>query len=378
MDAALRDLLTLTLAPGLGPVLTARCLELFGTPAAVLAASPAQLERVKGIGKAKSAAIAVALREAATKVDDEIEQMERRGVTLIRRGDTAYSPLLETIPDPPPLLYARGTPDFAGKDRYPLAIVGSRDCTSYGLEQAERFAGVIAGAGLTIISGGARGIDTAAHRGALRVEGRTIAVIGCGLEHPYPPENARLFDDIVARGGAILSELPMRTPPAPDQFPPRNRIVSGLSLGVLVIEAARGSGALITARIAAEDHGREVFVVPGRIDSPASRGSNELIKIGGAALVTEPGDIIHALESPARHQHLGTHADRYAKPTDDSLFGATDPELHAVLAALACPRTPDELARDLGMDPSVIRTQLTLLEIRRLVERRGAAFVQRT
>lgn len=377
MDAALRDLLTLTLAPGLGPVLTARCLELFGSPAAVLAASPAQLERVKGIGRAKSAAIAVALREAAAKVDREIEQTQSRGVSLIPRGDPAYPPLLATIPDPPPLLYARGTPDFTARDRYPVAIVGSRDCTSYGLEQAERFAGVLAGAGLTIVSGGARGIDTAAHRGALRVEGRTIAVIGCGLEHPYPPENAPLFDDIVARGGAVLSELPMNTPPAPDQFPPRNRIVSGLSLGVLVIEAAKGSGALITARIAAEDHGREVFVVPGRIDSPASRGSNELIKIGGAAVVTEPGDIIRELESPARHQHLGTHAVRYSRPPSDSLF-AVEPEHQALLAALASPKTPDELARETGQDPITIRTKLTLLEIRRLVERRGAAFVQRT
>jgi DNA processing protein len=404
-DARLRDLLQLTLTSGLGPVLIARLLTALGSPDAVLGASPKDLERVRGIGAGKSATIAKGLRDAAGLVDDELELGQRLGVRLLALGSPVYPSLLASIPDPPPLLYVRGEFDPTDADRYPVAIVGSRACTAYGIEQAERFGSVLAGAGLTIVSGGARGVDTAAHRGALRAGGRTIAVLGCGLAECYPPENAELYgkisggDGAQARG-AVVSELPLRTPPNAENFPSRNRIISGLSLGVVVIEAGKRSGSLITARQAAEDHGREVMALPGRVDSPSSQGSHELIKSGGAALVTEPGDVLAILETPARHQFGGSHADRYADPSRDSesLFqvgstnaeaGATNGDAKAepprkdrigtvsqaqqmILDGLAEPRTLDDLARTTGLAPGTLRAEVTILEIQRRVGREGS------
>lgn len=386
-----RDLLRLTLTPGLGPVLIARLLAAFGSPEAVLAASPRELERVRGIGGSKSATIARGLKESAGLVTPELDLAERLGVRLVTRASDEYPALLAQLPDAPPLLYVKGRLAPALADRYPVAIVGSRDCTAYGIEQAERFAGVLGGAGLTIVSGGARGIDTAAHRGALRAGGRTVAVLGCGLAECYPPENAPLFEQIASDSrGAIISELPLRTPPHADNFPARNRLISGMSLGVIVIEAGRRSGSLITARMAAEDHGREVMALPGRVDSPASRGSLELIKEGGAALVTEPGDVLALLETPARHTFGGTHAIRYADPgrTPEALFeepaapssqpaSPLTPVQQAILNALDEPLTWDELARATGFTPAELRAQVTVLEIQRRVERAGTRIGRR-
>ncbi len=392
-DPNLRDLLRLTLTPGLGPVLIARLLEAFGGPDRVLAASAGQLEQVKGIGPGKSVQFLRGMKESADLVEAEWELAAKHGVRLVPRADPEYPSLLASVPDPPPLLYVRGTIRPVEPDRYTVAIVGSRACTAYGVEQAERFAGVLAGAGLTIVSGGARGIDSAAHRAALRAGGRTIAVLGCGLERCYPPENADLFERIVSGGpgadgdrGAIVSELPMGTPPDADNFPARNRIISGLSLGVIVIEAGRGSGALITARLAAEDHNREVMVVPGRVDSAASAGALGLIKQGGAALVTEPGDVLQLLETPARHSFMGSHESRYAGPelldgTDEQASGRPPTSKRAVsmtetqqaiVSSLDSPRTLDELAQATGLDPAVLRAEVTVLEIQRRVARRGS------
>lgn len=402
LDPELRDLLQLTLTPGLGPVLIARLLQAFGSPAAVLGASAQELERVRGIGSGKSVLIVRGFREAAASVQAEVELADTLGIQLIGRAAAAYPPLLATIPDPPPLLYVRGELRAADLDRYPIAIVGSRACTAYGIEQAERFGGVLAGAGLTIVSGGARGIDTAAHRGALRAGGRTVAVLGCGLARCYPPENADLFSRIATgtegggdQGrGAVISELPLQTPPTAENFPGRNRIISGLSLGVVVIEASKRSGSLITARQAAEEHGREVMALPGRVDSPSSEGSHELIKQGGAALVTEPGDVLAILETPARHHFGGSHASRYADPgrEPDPLFhprgaepagdappahrvpegaGLLTPPQQSILSALSDPLTLDELARATGMAPAALRAEVTILEIQRRIGRAG-------
>ncbi len=388
IDPHIRDVLRLTLTPGLGPVLIARLLEAFGDPDRVLAASAGQLEQVKGIGHGKSVQFVRGMKEAAGLVDDELERAEKKGVRLVPKADPEYPPLLASIQDPPPLLYVRGTLRPAEPDRYPVAIVGSRACTAYGVEQAERFAGVLAGAGLTIVSGGARGIDSAAHRGSLRAGGRTIAVLGCGLEHCYPPENADLFDKIAGAAagaddrGAVISELPMGAPPDSDNFPARNRIISGLSLGVIVIEAGKGSGALITARLAAEDHNREVMVVPGRVDSAASAGSLSLVKQAAAALVTEPGDVLELLETPARHTFLGSHESRYADPASMPLLsletGASSkptplvtPAQATILSSLESPRTLDELVQETGLEPAVLRAEVTVLEIQRRVVRRG-------
>lgn len=395
IEPQLRDLLRLTLTPGLGPVLIARLLGAFESPDRVLALSARDLQQIKGIGSAKSVAFVRGMKEAEALVEAELELAERLGVTFFTRDDPAYPPLLTTIHDPPPLLYVRGEIKPESEDRYPVAIVGSRDCTAYGIEQAERFAGVMARAGLTIVSGGARGIDTAAHRGALRSAGRTIVVVGCGLAECYPPENQTMYDSIAAgsagSGGAIISELPLRTPPDSDNFPARNRIISGMSLGVVVIEAGKKSGALITARQAAEDHGREVMAVPGRVDSPASAGTLELLKAGCASIVTEPGDCLHILEGPARHSFVGTFEARYTDPARDDtpLFGGdgTPPPdgslpltsaQSTILGQLGSALTLDELAVRTGIDPAALRSEITVLEIQQRVKREGPRLIRWT
>ena len=403
IDPTTLDLLRLTLTPGLGPVLVGRAIATCGSPEAVLRAPGAQLKHIKGIGPDKARLIHDGIAASEALAAEELALATSLGVTMIGIFEPGYPPLLKQIPDPPPVLYVRGWLRFADADRYPVGIVGSRSATAYGTEQAERFAAHLAQAGLTIVSGGARGIDTAAHRAAIRVKGRTIAVLGCGMTNCYPPENAPLFDQIIgssdAGNGAIISELPLRTAPHADNFPARNRIISGLSLGVLVVEAGRRSGALITARIAAEDHGREVFALPSRVDSTAAEGSLDLIKKGGAAVVTHPGDILDALESPARHHHSGTHAAITADPAreEGALFNALDnherpgspgvPQTNrgdgvrdsglsdsqrVVLAALSEPRSMDELARETGLEVATLRADVTVLEVRRRVRRMGS------
>lgn len=324
-------------------------------------------------------------------VAGEVEAAAKLGVRFALIGTSAYPPLLAAIPDPPPLLYVQGSLDPQGEDRFPVAVVGSRACSPYGIEQAERFAGIFARAGITTISGGARGIDTAAHRGATRSAGRTVVVTGCGLAHHYPPENAELFARVLATGGSIISELPIATAPTAENFPPRNRIISGMSLGVVVIEAAMGSGALITARTAVEDHNRDVFAVPGRVDSPTSRGTHHLLKSGGAALVTDPGDVIASLEIQANHLHAGTFEARYgvlASPDDPapgSLFTSGEPPAPTptlptaattdpILIALDSPRTLDQLIAATGLGAGEARSRLTMLELQKRVRRSGSKF----
>src|SRR5690606_27078295 len=236
--------------------------------------------------------IQAALRRAADAAAHELEQARALGVTLLSLEDADYPPLLREIPNPPLVLYMKG--DLQPRDLNAVAIVGSRKCSHYGREQAERFGSLLAGAGVTVISGGARGVDSAAHRGAIRhPDGRTIAVLGCGIDITYPPENQSLFEQIAARG-AVISEYPIGTQPLAENFPRRNRIVSGMSRGVLVIEADTRSGALITARQAADDHNRPVMAIPGRVDNPLSAGPHALIR-DGATLVTSLEDILDAL-----------------------------------------------------------------------------------
>lgn len=389
-----RALLRLTLAPGLGPVFIARLLADAGSAEAAAEYTESGLRRIKGIGADRARTIAAGLREAAPLVDRELELAQRLGVRIVAHNDPEYPALLREIPDAPPILSLRGRLEPSGADRYPLAIVGSRSCTQYGLEQAGRFAAALGQAGLTIVSGGARGIDTAAHQSALRVKARTVAVLGCGLADCYPPDNRALFDSIVAEDlGAVVSELPLNTPPNAENFPARNRIISGLSLGVLVVEAGRRSGALITARLAVEEHGREVFALPSRVDSLASQGSLDLLKSGGAALVTHADDILAALESPARHQHQGTHEARYTpmpsepEPPSEGLpigpaMGVRDVALSTtqqrILGCLDEPRSMDQIASSTGLDPSAVRADITVLEIRRRVRRQGPLIARST
>lgn len=374
-----RSLLALTLVPGLGPVRIARLIESLGSIEAVLGSSAARIASVPGIGSKTASSIAGSLHRSIERVDEQLERIARCGAHVVALGDPHYPAMLAATPAAPPILCVRGVLDVQGKHKYTCAMVGSRDCSIYGVEQAGRFAGALGSAGVAVVSGGARGIDTAAHRGALNANGSTIVVLGCGIAHDYPPENATLFSEIVDRGGAVISELPPDTKPDAKNFPARNRIISGLSLGVLVIEAGQRSGALITARHAIEDHGREVMGLPGRVDSPSSAGTLDLLK-QGAHLVVEPGDVLSILRQDARHLHQGTHAARTTNPQREpepaSLLPEPEGEQGAILRSLNEARTGDELADQLNIDPGTLRSQLTMLEIQGLVRREGARFVR--
>lgn len=379
------ELLRLTTVSGLGPVLMNRILHVFGSASAALGASASDLSRVRGISAERARTIHSQLAASEALAAREMEEATRLGARIISGLDAEYPELLKQIPDPPPVLAVRGRLDPKGADRYPVALVGSRSCSAYGKEQADRFANALAERGLTVVSGGARGIDTAAHAGALRARGRTVAVLGCGLAHAYPVENADLFDRIADGGGAVVSELPVRTPPTAENFPARNRIISGISVGVVVIEAGRRSGALITARLAGEEHGREVYAVPGRVDSPASEGTLDLLKQGGASLVSSPADVIEAMESRARHVFAGTHNAVTSNPrgvgpslfagtgaASSTVFNGLSEGQKAILEALETPRTMDELIRTTGIDAGKVMSELTMLEIQRRVVRSGS------
>ena len=290
---ALLHWLTLTLTDGIGPILSRRLVEKAGTAEAACAADATLLRRVDGIGPGKAVKIAAALRHAGEAAGAERARAAAFGLTLICPEDDVYPLLLRSIPDPPGVLYVKG--ELQPRDLNGLAIIGSRKCSFYGREQAERFGALLAGSGFTVISGGARGIDSASHRGALQhPQGRTIAVIGSGIDKPYPPENAGLFDQITAGRGCVISEFPLGTPPLADNFPKRNRVISGMSRGVLVVEAADRSGAMGTARRACDDQNRTVFAIPGRIDSPTSVGTHQLLR-DGAVFTTGLDDILDGL-----------------------------------------------------------------------------------
>lgn len=285
------NLVRLLLAPGIGCVTVNRLLRQFGTSEKILGASATMLQTVPGVNKAHLKAV---LEAAAIDPRPELDLAASRGVQLIAYDDPAFPPALLESADPPFLLYVKGS--IQACDASAIGIVGTRQASRYGREQAERFSSGLVRAGYTVISGLARGIDTYAHRGALCAGGRTIAVVGCGLEHIYPPENRDLFSEIAATG-AVVSEFPMDVAPTRDTFPRRNRIIAGMSLGVLVVEAPERSGALITAHQALE-LGREVFAIPGRIDQESCSGCHALIR-GGAVLVSELSHILRELRAPA-------------------------------------------------------------------------------
>ena len=282
------DWIALAAVDGVGPALFLRLLERFETPGRALAASRADLAGVRGM----SDGVAEALSGAASRrfAEAECRRLERcTDVRLLTLLDAEYPRRLYETGSAPPLLYLRGTVPVWDPA---LAVVGSRRATRSGLKAAEDLSAAAAGVGLLVVSGLARGIDTAAHRGALTGGGPTVAVLGCGVDLLYPPENRTLAEQIVANG-CLLSEFPLSTPPLAEHFPRRNRIISGLSRGVLVVEAAPQSGSLITARYAL-DQGREVMAVPGPINVPSCRGSNGLIK-QGAVLVDSLDDLLVGL-----------------------------------------------------------------------------------
>ncbi len=288
------------LTDGVGPILFGRLVQRFGSAQAALTATAGQLESVHGIGRDGSDRIARA-RDSVV-IDRELDAAAEHGVRIICLADEDYPVGLRQIPDAPIVLFVKG--ELRRTDAVAIAVVGSRRCSIYGSEQARRFGELLAGAGFTVISGLARGIDAFAQHGALDAGGRSIAVLGNGLVDIYPPENRSLAERLLEHG-AWVSELPMASPVRATNFPGRNRIIAGMSLGVIVVEAAARSGALITARLASE-YNREVFAVPGRVQDATSFGTNSLIRDGGAKLVTcledvlaELGDVGRALRPKA-------------------------------------------------------------------------------
>jgi len=291
------DWLALRMVPGLGARTAAKLLERFRTPGAIFRASRSELENVGA-----SAALAQAIMSGCAFEDAATQQqkMQASGAVAIPISDSRYPPRLREIFDPPVLLFARGRLELLGA--LMLAIVGTRHPTPYGIAVTERLAGELGRAGLAIVSGMARGIDSAAHRGALAAGANTVAVLGCGADVVYPTENRKLVAQLIEKG-LLLSEFPLGAPAYPQNFPIRNRVISGLSAGVVVVEGGQYSGSAITARLAL-DQGREVFAVPGNITSKMSWGPNLLIK-QGAKLVQEWGDVLEEL-SPEDRRRLMT------------------------------------------------------------------------
>jgi len=360
----LRSHVRLACVPGIGSRLRRLLLERFGTPDGVFAASPAEIASVGRISR-KLAAALPALADDST-ADDVIALCRKRSVDILLEGSSGYPALLSRIDDPPGLLFVRG--EILPQDSLAVAIVGARHATTYGLTVAERLGAGLARAGYTVVSGLARGIDAAAHRGALKAGGRTIAVLGSGVLSIYPPEHVDLAHEVVD-AGAVISELPPLTAPQQGTFPQRNRIVSGLSLGVVVVQAADRSGALITARLATEQ-GREVFAVPGPIDCRLSRGSHQLIR-DGAKLVESVDDI---LEEFGPLFETATTADgRAVKSAAELQLGDVEQRVLDTYDALAegesRPLSIDDIVDSSGLAASQVLATIGVLEMRRLIRR---------
>jgi DNA processing protein len=373
-DAELLDALRLHLVPGVGPRMMQVLFEAFGSPGRALAASEAELLSVDGIGPK----LARAVREArhSDEAASELARCLAMQATLFVRGTPGYPNLLATIPDAPAILYCRGT--LLPQDEIAVAIVGSRRCTYYGIAQAEKFAGGLARAGITVVSGLAKGIDAAAHRAALAAGGRTIAVTATGLETVYPPEHETLADDVAATG-AILTEFRLSQKPLAGLFPQRNRVISGLSLGVIVIEASRKSGALHTSRHAMEQN-RDVFAVPGRIDSAASEGCHDLIR-DGATLVrgvddvlSQLGPLLRPITMPVNGARPEAHSRRPATSPQREVrsiaeLTLNDQERRVLDAVTGEPAHIDAVLTASSLDASRVLATLTALEMKRLIRR---------
>jgi DNA processing protein len=341
--------------PGIGNHLFKRLIERFGSPQAALKAAPAELLAVEGVSRR----VVDAMRgsEVPPQAAAEIDAARRRGHRIVTLTDEDYPALLREIPDPPPLLYVHG--DLRPGERC-VAVVGSRNATAYGVTAARQLCAELAQLGFTVVSGMALGIDTAAHEGALSIRGRTVAVLGSGLNQIYPPENRRLAERIAA-GGAVISEFALDSGPDAHHFPVRNRIISGMCGGTVVVEATRHSGSLITARLAAEQN-REVFAVPGSVQSFKSMGTHTLIK-QGAKLVENAQDIVCELG-----QFFGG-SDTAAGPRDGAARIEERCELTAeeaqVFRALGpYPLHIDELVRRLAIDAGRLSGILLQLELK--------------
>lgn len=348
--------LALNLLPKIGPVRVRRLMEIFGSPERILSAKAREITAIDGFGY--ELADAISGWESKIDLTRELRRITEENLTVLTQEDALYPKLLKQIHDPPLVLYVRG--QLTERDHHGIAIVGSRHATHYGLSTSKKLAFQIAYAGYTIISGLARGIDTAAHEGALAGKGRTVAVIGSGLGQLYPPENKALAEKI-AEQGAVVSEFPVDMPPDRQTFPMRNRIVSGWSCGVIVTEAPARSGSLITAQQAA-DQGRSVYAVPGNIDRPSSQGCNRLIQ-QGAKLILDGADVLDDLMSLFPTQPNAPHIQE-AKPSAD----LSDDE-QAVYAAIGTEETHvNEITATSGLPSSMVNATLMRLEMKRVVK----------
>ena len=350
-----------------GPVRARLLLEHFGEAPKILSASKSQLLQVRNIGD--DVATAIANWEKNIDLAGELKRISDFGCHVLIQSDELYPPLLREIYDPPLVLYVKGA--LTGKDKGAVAMVGSRQTTHYGIETARKLAYQLAYIGVTVVSGGARGIDTAAHQGALAAKGRTIAVLGTGINLITPPENAELFQRI-AENGAVITQFPFNRPADKQSFPIRNRIVAGMTLGTVVVEADLHSGALITSNFATE-YGRQVFAVPGRIDSPRSKGCHDLIK-KGAKLCEGAEDILSEFE------YLFPSSNKPPSPGGTGVLPALELSANEqkVMDALdGEERVIDEVIRKSGLPSSAVSVALLSLEMKRLIKQLpGKLFVR--
>jgi len=363
--------IALNMVPGVGPVTYRKLLNHFGTPEQVLSASLHDLMVVPGLNDRIA-------RELVNfgwpkRIDKELDAIAQQQIQLLTWDDEEYPALLKTIFDPPPVLYIKGQLECF-RDIL-IAVVGSRKATTYGRTVAEKLSRELALKGIGVVSGLARGIDSAAHTGTLKGGGKTVAVLGCGIDVIYPPENDRLYAEILEQG-ALLSEFPMHTKPDRGNFPARNRIISGLSLGTVVIEAGRQSGALITADMALEQ-GRDVFAVPGNITSPSSRGTNRLIK-QGAHLVQHADDILHALSLEISQQISTSQPELpfQAPPSPPLALTADEQRIYDLLSAQ--PLHIDALTIQSQLPSGKVSATLMMLEMKGAVKQQAGKMFVRT
>jgi DNA processing protein len=360
-------LLALNMVEHVGPVRARRLLEHFGDAPKILAASKSELLRVRNIGDETAGAISN--WEKSIDLAGELKRIDDFGCHILISSDENYPAMLREIYDPPLVLYVKG--DLTAKDKNAVAMVGSRQTTHYGLETTRKLAYQLAYVGVTVVSGGARGIDTAAHQGALSAKGRTVAVLGTGINLIFPPENAELFERIAANG-AVVTQFPFNRPADKQSFPIRNRIVAGMTLGTVVVEADLHSGALITSNFATE-YGRQVFAVPGRIDSPRSKGCHDLIK-KGAKLCEGVEDILSEFE------YLFPMSNRPPSPNETGVLPALELSENEKLVYDALDNEEssiDEVIRRSGLPSSAVSVALFSLEMKRVVKQLpGKLFVR--
>lgn len=348
--------IALNMLPTIGPVRLRKLLRVFETPERILCARAAALRAVEGIGA--EVAEQIVGWEKIVDLGGELQRIRDFGATVITAESPLYPKQLREIHAPPIVLYVWG--EINDRDQHAIGVIGSRRTTHYGTESAKKLSYQLAYAGLTVVSGLARGIDTAAHQGALAAKGRTIAVIGSGLSNLYPPENAALAEKIASGNGAVVSEFSMEIEPDRQTFPMRNRIISGWSHGILVVEAGLNSGALITASQALEQ-GRAVYAVPGHINAPTAHGSNRLIQ-QGAKLVMEAGDILDDLEILLPDAKPSPEASARPLPT------LTDDERSVYDAIEATETSIDDIATKSNLPSGNVSSTLLRLELKRLVK----------